>query len=304
MLTPADISPKIQRQLRPHGERCACYEIWRVYSGLPSEALKRWGFVAASFWIDDSGKHGPPVYVLGGYGGNVHLWTEFADAWQQILRQPDPAPLTYLKAEEAFSLRGQFEGWDKKDRDERLLAFARLIEQYQLTSVEAVIRYDDFDELIKQNRGPFKAPPVFGVTCILTALLYAMSNFPNPYEMDFFFDNDSVRQGDLDRAYNLVHSEHKELAPYLPNRPIMRDDKRWMPLQAADLYAWHVRRDHFEGGELDTELWRILRSRPVFDCGVTRKDMLDMMAGMEKGKWGKWPRTVPKQEPKKRRNER
>jgi hypothetical protein len=209
-----------------------------------------------------------------------------------------------VKAEEAFPLRKQFQGWDETDRDTRLLAFAKLIERYELICVETVIRYDDFDDLVKQNRGPFKSPPVFGVTCILTALLHAMNNFANPYELDFFFDKDSVKQGDLDRAYKLFHSDHQGEAAFLPNRPIMRNDKCWMPLQAADLYAWHVRRDHFEGGKLDTELWRVLKSRPVFDCGVTRQDMLDMMAGMEKGKWGKWPRTIPKPEPKRKRDER
>ncbi len=302
MLTPAHVSTNILRRLGSDSEERASYQIWRVYSGLTSDALKRWRFVAASIWIDDSGKHGPPVYVLGGYAANVLLWTDFADAWKEILNRPDPAPLAYLKAEEAFSLRKQFQGWSEKDRDERLLAFARLIERCELTGVEVVIRYEDFEELIKQNRGPFKAPPVFGVTCILTALLYAMSNFANPYELDFFFDKDSVKQGDLDRAYKVLHSGHQEVAIYMPNRPIMRDDKCWMPLQAADFYAWHVRRNHFEGGKLDTELWGVLKSRPTFDCGATRQEMLDMLAGLARRKWGDWPRNIPKPEPKRRRD--
>ncbi len=300
MLTLPENYARIQRcgRLWPHSEQCACYQIWRVYVGLPYDALREWRFVAGNVWIDDSGKHGPPVYVLGGYAANVITWFGFAEAWEKILHRPHPSSLLYLKAEEAAHLSGQFEGWSAKDRDERLLAFAKLIERFQLIRVEVVIRYDDFDELIKQNRGPFKEPPVFGVTCLLTAMLDGMTRENNKQELDFFFDKGSVREGDLTRAYDLIHKDdHKEIATLLPNRPILRDDKSWMPLQAADLYAWHVRRDHFEDGKLDSEIWRMLQSRPVLDCGVTYQEMLDMIAGMP----GKWPKWLMKPQPKQKK---
>ena len=46
------------------------------------------------------------------------------------------------------------------------------------------------------------------------------------------------------------------------------------------LYAWHVRRNQFEDGQLDSEIWQTLQSRPVLDCSPRRQDMLDMLAGM------------------------
>ena len=112
MLTPEQNQANIRRQFgRPHDEQCACYEIWRVYVGLPCDALARWRFVAGSVWIDDSGKHGPPVYVLGGYAANVISWFGFAEAWQTILHRRHPSTLLFLKTEEAFSLRDRFEGF-------------------------------------------------------------------------------------------------------------------------------------------------------------------------------------------------
>ena len=67
---------------------------------------------------------------------------------------------------------------------------------------------------------------------------------------DFIFDEqgqigeDAVRMWDNLMILNKKASGEgrADFGPFLGQRPVFRDDKIFLPLQAADLYAWNVRR--------------------------------------------------------------
>jgi hypothetical protein len=63
-----------------------------------------------------------------------------------------------------------------------------------------------------------------------------------------------------------------EDAQLFESEPTFRDDKKFMPLQAADLYAWHVGRAAYDlerGVNYNTRIWRALQSVGApLDCSL------------------------------------
>jgi hypothetical protein len=74
-------------------------------------------------FADDSGsdRQAPdkqsPVFVLAGYVSTVDNWKKFSNEWKAALKS-GPRELDYFKMVEAHSLKEQFCGWTKYDRDE------------------------------------------------------------------------------------------------------------------------------------------------------------------------------------------
>ena len=67
-------------------------------------------------FVDDSGSGGDSRYfVLAGYSATVPTWERFVDDWQVVI---DATPaIKYFKMAEAESLKGEFQGFDARDRD-------------------------------------------------------------------------------------------------------------------------------------------------------------------------------------------
>jgi hypothetical protein len=173
------------------------------------------------------------------------------------------------------------------------MEFISLIRECETAQVESVVYYADFDAVIRQNRGPFKTPANFAMTPIIVGNLHAMRRQHRREEMEFFFDQDVVKPNELRMAYRLLRWRLSDADKVLlPHEPIVRDDKRFVALQAADLYAWHVRRDHFErtqGRTLSTNLWSALNCHSLLHCSSDRQLMTEIVNNLPS-----WPRHLPK----------
>ncbi len=101
--------------------------------------------------------------------------------------------------------------------------------------------------------------------------------------VDFIFDE---QRRDFKNAM-LGWERFRDLAPpemrhLIGGSPIYRDDKRVMPLQAADLLAWQTRRYHMEkarGVEYDDWIYRSLAEIPTFGWEFTEKALREILAG-------------------------
>lgn len=174
------------------------------------------------------------------------------------------------------------------------LRFIRLINKYRLAPVKACVRFDDFKAVLAQNRGPFKEPSYFALAEILIGVIGTLRLQPQREKVEFFFDEDLVSQQELKDAYGTL----KRILPpqdagLIENEPLFRDDKAYMPLQAADLFAWHVRRELFErerGARLETPSWKALCQAKILDCSMDRQDMAEIVEQMTI----RWLRHLPK----------
>lgn len=228
-------------------------QIWALVSGLPAGPRGRRRFMTLQAFIDDSGSEpSHPIFYLAGFMAPHERWADFSNDWQKELdRQPT---LEYFKMSEAARLREQFDkrrGWDEPLRDARVLAFANIVKKYAEARISSSIRHGDFSKHVKAQpalqRTFFSDHPysmMFLQTVLATATFSPSIGINDP--CDFIFDE---QDGFAQEAIALwpsfkamvERSEHSDVARRFGSQPITRDDKKFLPLQAGDLYAWHLR---------------------------------------------------------------
>jgi len=136
--------------------------------------------------------------------------------------------------------------------------FYRLLEEHDISaSVSCVVKTG---ELIKVAR-TFPWPPhiieswraenpfYFAFKAIITGLAQMQERLGIFEPVDFIFDDQSESE-QCRAAWDLLKiSVTPELRNLMGEKPLFLDDKRYKPLQAADLFAWWVRKWKSEGNE-------------------------------------------------------
>jgi hypothetical protein len=236
----------------------------------------------------------PGIYTLAGYVGEAPKWEKFADAWTDVLHAP-PRRLEYLKTWQAYKLRdpdSMFYGWSDKERDDKLLSLARMANSHALISVQAVLRPAHYREIM----GPYTEmrPYAFLLYSVAADLVKTMDRrWGVKDKIDIYFDRQTDENEDMLRA------EFREFIADAP--PELRekfagidfkDDRDVIPLQAADLFAWHFRRNIYEhdrgneglNGPVWDELLNLTRATGILDR-ENLKTMLRMkLAKMQRDK--------------------
>jgi hypothetical protein len=228
--------------------------------GLPDVKRNRRLMLVATeyqWFIDDSGSSASqPVFVLAGFLSTVERWAEFSNEWQAALDLPPK--LEYFKASEAMGLAadGQFaqwRGWNKKLCVERVNLLADIIRKYAKARISVSMRHDDFNQHLRSipaggSRSLSTDYPFAMIANMLVvkARLFALDlKLDGP--CDFIFDEQGQFGKDFADKWeviaDLLRKEGRgKHAAFLGSAPIFRDEKQFLPLQAADLYAWLVRR--------------------------------------------------------------
>jgi hypothetical protein len=205
--------------------------------------------------IDDSGNStNSPVFVLGGFIAAADSWAAFSAEWKAALDAP-PA-LEYFKMKEAARLKDQFhprKGWTDDLRDQRIKRFAEIIQKYALLRVSVAIKNSDFKKYIRSipavNRGLARDTPyitMLGLLMIRVACARESHELVEP--VDFIFDEQQGVEEELARFWpDVKRRSEKHINKFIrdsfQHMPLFRDEKSFLPLQAADLYAWQVRRN-------------------------------------------------------------
>ena len=196
-------------------------------------------------FIDDSASEvGDQRLFMAGYLNRAEKWALFSDAWDDELRS---APsIDYLKMAEANGLRDQFAGWEPEERDEKLNGLVRVVRHFKPLSFEVSVPRKQFNSLVKSVAPRGLGNPhfvcAFGIVSILSRFAAgAHADMP----IRFIFDRQNEISGDVHTFFHQMISklprQAQELISGIPN---FEDDKEIKPLQAADMLAWHVRREH------------------------------------------------------------
>jgi hypothetical protein len=195
-------------------------------------------------FFDESGSEtGDKILVVAGYIHDAATWAFFADDWK--LRLDKPPTIEYFHMVEAQNLRDQFSGWTPSERDAKIDAFASLIEKYQPWSIACSISQSDHNRIVKPV-APYDLRQPF-VSCYL-GLIIKLAQLHTSMRLnlptDLIFDEREVTPHEADFFYEGAKSRISDpiMLSLLGNTPIFRDDKKVPALQAADLLAWHLRR--------------------------------------------------------------
>jgi hypothetical protein len=193
-------------------------------------------------FIDDSGSGGDSEwYVLAGYLGTVDGWNSFHDQWKQVLLEHPR--IEYFKSSEAESLRsdGQWAGVSKEQRDAKIDRLIEVVGRCSRRAICARMRQRVYDELVKGEIPPvWDSPYYFLFPSVIAASINIERLDGEADPVDFVFDSDEKHEKGSKRLLPSLLPMQSYYGSLV--NMIYGDEKKVLPLQAADLLAWQTRR--------------------------------------------------------------
>lgn len=234
-------------------------------------------------FVDDSGSGGDsPWVVLAGYVGTVCDWAGFDSNWSKVLEsQPR---IEYFKSSEAESLKGQFLGASVDQRNAKIEALINVVGRHAQRAICARMRQEDYNDIIRPNVPEIWDDAYFFLFPAFIVAVLSMEKYHGKSEPAEFICDSSQR---VDKRAVKLYDQLNRL-PQFAGRIIdvsFQSDKECLPLQAADLLAWQVRRffcvpdeprrAHFEGA-------RDCPKQDSFSAILSRNDLKELLVPMEK----------------------
>ena len=272
--------------------------------------------MALEAYIDDSGRGQGSVFVLAGLVSSAERWASFAEEWQAILDDPcedGRRKLAYFKCFEAMGLQKQFDGWTEEERDSCLLRLVPIVERAVIRRLHISIPMKHFNAIVKNRISrDLDNPYLLAFWSVMSRWWFMTEEEVRDLRepIDFIFDEQQGRERrEAERGYTLFRSKTPlEYRPLIGKAPIFRDDKQFLPLQAADLLAWHTRKvldlKRRTGRDYDTETWRRLMAISAIAHDWSRSNMMEFVSGMQTMKQKTnvvFPYDFPPGHPKRRR---
>ncbi len=222
--------------------------------GYAPEVRRRKLLMAVGYMDDSGSEQSKPDCVVAGFVATVELWEPFSLEWEKVLRE-SPS-IEYFKLSEARSRKNQFDKsrWCQKEINEKLIALAQVIARAKPLLLDAVVPWDDYKRIVTGKVSSQIDHPFFvGFHTVIRKMAQARRKGSYHDVVDFIFDEGSPFADQALTFYRkLIEAarlrEDTALLDCLGATPVFRDDKKVLPLQAADLVAGHIR------GHLDSTL--------------------------------------------------
>jgi hypothetical protein len=218
------------------------------------------------------------LFVIGGY-----LAT--APAVAQIAREWDPLRRKFGVLDKDGTYQFKYSELSQPNRRERLLPFYRVIEANILGGL--AIAFNRLD-LLKAHISlgvPYDlkmTPYQFAVSGLLGVFHTRRDEFFKSQDrrsakVDFIFDNHSDKRG-IDAGWDdFVECHDPKFRPNFGPGPIFRDDKEFLPLQAADFIAGYVRERRDQGKETNFDEWKTHRGFQILTMFADEDDFKMML---------------------------
>ncbi|MBY9062280.1 DUF3800 domain-containing protein [Sphingomonas yunnanensis] len=202
----------------------------------------------AQLFVDESASDG--LFVFAGVLANLPDWERFSESWQELLK-----PFGTLAADGVYHFK-MSEMAALEERMARMPAFYRVMAEHVRAYFSISIRQDDLDHARKhivgltspRNMSMLEDPyqicfnlflgSIAGRWKLLKPMLHEVGVEDAP--MDVIFDC-HTHQASLKAAWEYLDAA-KMFPMFTESSPKFINDRERVPLQAADLWAWWVRR--------------------------------------------------------------
>jgi len=218
-------------------------------------------------YVDDSGSdEGSSAFVLAGFMMDAESWANFSDDWEvQLKRTPS---IDYFKMSETISRTGQFQGWRPEFVLCKVKDLLAVVEKHNPVGIGSYLYWPEFMQHMRPHvQGELRNPYQLLFGAVFESIekhQRAQGIFPQPVDIDFD-DQGSAGHFALQMYPKFKEASAPETRKMLGRMPIMLDDKQVLPLQAADMLAWNIRRK-LDG---DTEWkWLYERLEPFFSLAL------------------------------------
>lgn len=217
-------------------------------------------------FVDDSGSGGDSEFsILAGYSASDITWNSFSPDWQDVL-DLDPK-IEYFKMSEAESLKGQFLGFSPQERTNRLNQFIDVILGHDLQEASVAIPMKHYREIVYPVLQKSHASPYYFAFIGIVSAFAGINRLSGSTEpTDFVFDQQDAMET---KAIRLYHRLKEKLPLRQFGRVAYYSDREMLPLQAADLIAWQIRRFRCTRYEPIRDELRRLHSGPLQPFGST-----------------------------------
>lgn len=203
-------------------------------------------------YVDDSGASGDQRdgdhFMLAGYVACAESWMRFSEEWDiECAKEPPTPDFKMSKAMRPVD-SGDDDGyvWTEAQRDLRIGNLAAIVNRWTLLRVSCATRKSGYENIIKGNV-PRQIDSIFFMPffTVITAVAHYMTQYGLAGTVDWVFD-DMSKAGLRARKHYEWIKEHAD--PFIKARlgaePIFRNDSQVLPLKAADMLAWSLRRHH------------------------------------------------------------
>ena len=192
------------------------------------------------------------AFVLAGYIADADAWARFSEEWQALL------PLAPVGRSGVRRFR-MAEMGATEDRMAHVPAFFRVIERHVLASISAKIDIADLRRAQSRILVPgleidwdkFSNPYFVAFRCLMDKFHaerpYLTEWLPADRKIDFYFDN-HAEEDEISKMWgNYLNERSSKTREFYGAAPIFKDAEEFLPLQAADFWAWWVRKWYREG---------------------------------------------------------
>lgn len=197
-----------------------------------------------SAYFDDSGSDtGEREIVFAGLVNSDDSWQQFSLEWSTVLATPPT--ISHLKMVEANALRGQFAGWSRDVRDQKLQALADVIKRIRpQCTFEISISRAEYDNHVSPTAPRGLATPHLAATFgAVSGVARHLASEGGATPVRFVFDEQNGVSQDVALFFDYMLQNLDSVSHGLIKMPIVYgNDMRDLPLQAADMLAWHIRR--------------------------------------------------------------
>ena len=204
-----------------------------------------------SAYFDDSGSDtGKRDLVFAGLVNRDDAWEQFSVAWSVALAKPPT--IEHLKMVEANGLRGQFAGWTRDARDQKLQDLAEVLARFRPPwTFDFSISRAEYESHVSPASPRGLSTPYFATTFgVVSTVARHLASEGAITPVTFIFDEQNGVNTDVALFFDYMVENLDSVSRGLIKMPIgYGDDMRNLPLQAADMLAWHIRRQR--GGDAD-----------------------------------------------------
>lgn len=227
-------------------------------------------------YVDDSGSdENDHAFVLAGFVSTSDAWVRFSDEWDELCRQP-PQTLDF-KMKIAERLKGIDTYWGDGTeeelivrRDTKVQALAEVIQRHAICRVSAGLDWHNYRAIVRDMVPQEVDNPYFFLFWELVMAVVSHQERTDVREkVDFIFDD----QGPIGRTAVSWHDRFiATLSPFaryiISGTPRFESDTDVLPLKAADMLAWQMRR-YVEDQGKDRENISKTQMRPALETLIS-----------------------------------
>lgn len=241
-------------------------------------------------FVDESGIDGQgPFLVFAGLIGQAEDWARFSADWRAVLDMEPKIPV--FRMHDAAACRGAFRGWSWKARDKRLRQLVDVIARHPLMAIHCTMDIVGFTSVIRdQHRKPLNQMYFWPFHMIIMAVAHELLERGEAQRFEIIFDENAMFGNHAKRWFPITKAMTEaidpEMSAVLPVEPMFKADDEFLPLQAADLLAWFLRRALSKpvgNLEFDWITHKLITTTPMSrHCQWVPKERLEFQLGLSK----------------------